>query len=174
MPEGSPTTTLVFQGPSPETADAAASADMPPSHEDMSKVPGLLDHAMEEAQEEEQIPCGGAFRPSILKPGNDWQRWRQSALLAPPKQEPLGVKEQEEERYKAFDLLDRLTKSGLLPVLHASLHVLLAPTHCFDASLMDTIVQDSCDPLAPLERSATLLAAVVHGVPAEQLVKPKT
>jgi hypothetical protein len=144
----------------------------------MSKVPGLLDQAMEEAQEQEQrsgsvIPCGGAFRPSILKPGNDWQRCRQSALLALPKQEPLGAKEQEQERCKAFDLLDRLTKSGLLPVRHASLHVLLAPTHCFDASLMDTVVQDSCDPLAPLERSALLLAAVVHGVPAEQLVKPK-
>ncbi len=45
------------------------------------------------------------------------------------------------ERQKCFDLLDALTKSGALPIDYASLHVVIAATHCFDKTLMNTIIQ---------------------------------
>lgn len=49
--------------------------------------------------------------------------------------------EQEKERNKAFDLLDALTKSGALSVDQASLHVIIASTHCFDKTIINTLVQ---------------------------------
>jgi hypothetical protein len=142
---------------------------MPPSHEDMSKLPVALDQAMEAAIEEERtVPgrrlfCGGAFRPSILKPDISWQLLRRQALLAPETRRTLVTADLEKERLQAYDLLDRLTRSGCLPVQHCSLHVVLAPTHCFEKTLMSTLVEDSCNPLEPLERSALLLAELVHG-----------
>jgi hypothetical protein len=46
-----------------------------------------------------------------------------------------------QERQKAFDLLDALTKSGCLSVKEAELHVVMASTHCFGKTLMNTIIQ---------------------------------
>jgi len=53
----------------------------------------------------------------------------------------LGLDEQGKERQRAFDLLDALTKSGALSVDMASLHVVIAATHCFDKTLMNTLIQ---------------------------------
>ena len=39
-----------------------------------------------------------------------------------------------EEKDAAFDLLDMITKSGAIPLSHATLHVILCATHCFDPS----------------------------------------
>ena len=55
----------------------------------------------------------------------------------------MNTQEQEKERNQAFDLLDALTRSGALSVDEASLHVVIATTHCFDNSIMDTIIQVS-------------------------------
>ena len=49
--------------------------------------------------------------------------------------------EQEKEKNSALDLLDALTQSGALCLEDVSLHVLIGVTHCFDKTLVDTILQ---------------------------------
>ncbi len=82
-----------------------------------------------------------ALRPTIIKPGDVWQKKFQKSLLLAAESSSLGTDEQGTERKKCFDLLDALTKSGALPIDYASLHVVIAATHCFDKTLMDTLVQ---------------------------------
>ena len=73
---------------------------------------------------------------------------------------------------QAFDLLDALSRSGVLTIEAASLHVILAATHCFDETLMDTIVQQNVNPIERVERSLLIVAGVVHGKKATQMLQP--
>ena len=50
---------------------------------------------------------------------------------------------------EAFDLLDSLSRSGALALESASVHVLVAATHCFDKSLMATVVEVVAPPHTP-------------------------
>lgn len=74
------------------------------------------------------------------------------------------------ERNKAFDLLDALTKSGALEIEHASLHVIIASTHCFDKSLMETVIQDNVNPIEKVERSSLIVASTIHNVAPMSLI----
>ena len=62
--------------------------------------------------------------------------------MADPTTSTLTGDAQKKEKDDAFDLLDALTKSGGLPVEHASLHV-VAAMHRFDKTVLETIVQDN-------------------------------
>jgi len=84
----------------------------------------------------------------------------------------LGTEEQGKERNKAFDLLDALTKSGQLVLEHASLHVVIAATHCFDKTLINTVIQDNVNPIEKVERSSLIMASTIHGVEPALLVTP--
>ena len=75
--------------------------------------------------------------------GEQWTKRSQETLLSKLEQHHLDQAAQKAERDKAFDLLDALSRSGSLPVACAELHVLVAATHCFDKSLMNTIIQDN-------------------------------
>jgi hypothetical protein len=94
--------------------------------DDYTKLPEVLDKRFEALDED------NCLKATIIKPGNAWVKKSQASLLATPTTTHLGAKEQEEERKKAFDLLDALSRSGCLDFANAELHVVIASTHCFD------------------------------------------
>ena len=63
---------------------------------------------------------------------------------------------------QAFDLLDALTRSGVVSVDAAELHVVIAATHCFAKSVMQTVVQDNVNPIEKVERSALIVASTIQ------------
>ena len=71
---------------------------------------------------------------------------------------------------QAFDLLDGLTRAGALSCDHASLHVVIAGTQCFDKTLMDTIIQDNINPIIKVQRSSLIVATTIHETPVDALV----
>jgi hypothetical protein len=77
---------------------------------DYSKIPQQLEARFSELDED------SALRPTIINPGNAWQKRFQKSLLSAPENTSLGPAEQGRERQKAFDLLDALTKAGCLTV----------------------------------------------------------
>lgn len=131
---------------------------------DLTQLPALLDRRLEALDEDD------AMRPTILDVGDTWLRTAQKSLLAAPATEALGASAQKSEREKAFDLVDALTKSGAIGFERAALHVVIAATHCFDQTLVETIVQGNVNPLERVERSAVIVATTVHGRPASELL----
>merc|ERR1712003_55468 len=95
----------------------------------------------------------------------------QKALLAKPTTSHLNADDQKKEKDSAFDLLDALTKSGALPVEHASLHIVVAATHCFDKTVTETVVQDNVSPIDKVERSTLIMATTVYQQPACALIR---
>ena len=68
-------------------------------------------------------------------------------------------------------MLDIVTKSGTMVIAEAELHVLVAATHCFEKSLMGTLVQESRNPIEELEQSALVMGSVVHATAPVELVQ---
>lgn len=132
---------------------------------DYTRVPTELDARFE------RLASGSALRPTIISPGEVWTKRAQKALLAPPTLCTLVGDDQKKEKDAAFDLLDALTKSGALAVEHASLHVLVAATHCFDRTVTETVVRDNINPIDKVEQSTLIMAGTVHQQPAAALVR---
>jgi len=118
----------------------------------------------------EELDEDSSLRPTIISPADIWTKKAQKALLASPTASTLSSNEQKRERDAAFDLLDALTRSGALPIDHASLHVVIAATHCFDKTVMETVVQDNVSPIEKVERSTLIMASTIHQQPAAALV----
>lgn len=114
------------------------------------------------------LDSSASLRPTIISPGATWHKKAQEALLAakkPRTESSLGLEEQKDEKVKAFDLLDALSRSGALPLQHAELHVVVCATQAFDDTVVDTVVAMNVNPIERAERSALIMAAAVHGLP---------
>lgn len=131
---------------------------------DYTRIPGDLDRKFEELDED------GALRATIINPGDPWTRSAQKGLLGAQTTSTLSSKEQKDEKHKAFDLLDALSKSGALSIDDASLHVVIAATHRFDRTLLDTVIQDNVNPIEKVERSLMIVGTTIHGRPASELL----
>ena len=117
----------------------------------------------------DQLDADGAVRPVILSVGTAWEKRSQKALLAAPATTTLRAGEQKTERSAAFDLLDALSRSGGLVVDNTDLHVVLVSTHCFDKTLMNTIIQQNTNPIEKMEQSTLIMASVIHGRSVQEL-----
>jgi hypothetical protein len=93
-------------------------------------------------------------------------------LLSKPKTESVHAAGQKDAKNAAFDLLDALTRSGALVVDEASLHVVLAATHCFDKTVVSAVVQDNINPIEKVERSMLIVSSAITGKPVAALVQP--
>ena len=131
---------------------------------DFTKYAGLLDKRYEEFDPD------SALRPTIINPSDHWTKKSTKSLMSAPVTTQLTASELTEEKHAAFELLDALTRSGALVMESASLHVLIAATHCFDKSLMDTVVQGNVNPIERVERSAVIMATTIHRLPASALL----
>ncbi len=131
---------------------------------DYTRIPGELDKKFEAFDED------GALRPTIINPADVWSRTASKGLLAEPTTATMFTKEQKDEKNRAFDLLDALSRSGALPIEHASLHVVIAATHCFDKTLLDTVIQGNVNPIEKVERSVMLVATTVHNRDASEMI----
>src|SRR3989338_3376752 len=133
---------------------------------DFTKIPHVLDERFL------ALDIDSALRPTIIKPNFDcWTKKHQPSLLGKPQTLSLRADEQKTEKNRAFDILDAISRSGALDIEDCSLHVVIAATHCFPKSLINTLVQDNVNPIEKVERSLLIVSETVHGVPLEQLVK---
>jgi len=132
---------------------------------DYTLIPIELDQKFEALDED------SALHSNIISFSQNWSRKFQKALLAQPDEENLDVQRQLIERNKAFDLLDALTKSGLLTIDQAELHVIMGATHTFDKTLINTVIQDNVNPIEKVERSVLIVATTIHDTMASELVR---
>eukprot|EP00668_Euglena_longa_P009750 GGOE01011786.1.p1 GENE.GGOE01011786.1~~GGOE01011786.1.p1 ORF type:complete len:962 (-),score=350.48 GGOE01011786.1:536-3421(-) len=132
---------------------------------DYTQLPALLDERFE------ALDVDSALRPTIITPGHTWEKRSQAGLLSDMKRSDVGTEEQKALRQQAMDLIDALSRSGALVMEDAQLHVVVAATHCFDQSLLDTVVQQNVNPVERVERSALIMASAVHDLPAGALLK---
>lgn len=147
--------------------ERAQALDVVPSENiDYTKIPAILEAQYEKFDED------GALRPTIISAGKVWQKTSYKSILSGPTESTLPTEDLKREKNKAFDLLDALTKSGALSVDHAALHVVIAATHCFDKTLMNTVVQDNVNPIEKVERSALIIATTIHQTETAELIVP--
>ena len=135
---------------------------------DFTKVPSTLDGKFE------KLDTDNALRPTILNVGERWEKRSFKSLRGKAMEKVLFSQEQNDEKTRCFDLLDALSCSGSLDIDCASLHVVVAATHCFDESIIDTIVCKSINPIEKMERSILIVASTIHGKHVRQLIKPGT
>ena len=143
------------------STDESAGPDAP----DWTQLPVQLDRQLE------SLDSDAALRPTIITTGAVWSKRSQRSLLAAPRTTSVDSDEQTRLQRSAFDLLDALSRSGALSLDQAELHIVLAATHAFDKSLIDTVIQQNVNPIEKAERSALLLAATVHGQHAATLLR---
>jgi hypothetical protein len=140
---------------------AAASAEV-----DYTLLPGRLDKNFE------VFDSDAALRPTVIETGERWTKKTRASLLSPFTTQVVGRDAQKSEMARAFDLLDALSLSGALTLEHTTLHVIVAATHCFGSSLMDTVVCKNANPIEKAERSSLIVASTIHGRRPVDMLRP--
>lgn len=135
---------------------------------DFTNIPKKLNAAFEKFSEDEVY--GGVMRTTTFKTGEYWRKSSQPNLLSSIKTKAFNMDEQKREKNKAFDLLDALSRSGSLPIACAELHIIVASTHSFEQSVVDTVVKKNVNPIEKIERSHLLVASLIHDVGLEKLL----
>lgn len=137
------------------------------SNRDVTQIPAAMDAQLE------KLDPDGALRPVIINVGKSWQKMQQPKLLAPLEQKTLSVTEQKLEQQTCYDLLDALTKSGSdsYALTGASMHVVIASNHCFEKSVLNTLVRDNVNPIAKVEHSQLIIASNIFGKKPEELLE---
>lgn len=164
------------QGKYPEPSSDQNLYSIPKTKEDLStaistsldftQIPKQLDKRFE------IFDIESALKSTKIKTLPTWTRKSsKNSLLLPPKSETLTPDDQKSEKTKALDLLDALSRSGSLPIACADLHVILATTHCFDKSLISTIIEDNCNPMEKIEKSLLIIGSTIFGTDAKNLLK---
>ena len=133
---------------------------------DFTRIPHELDRKFE------RLDLDSALRPTIIKMGKVWTKKFHASLLSKQSTTSVSGGSRKDEKNRAFDLLDSLSRSGALPVEDAELHVVLAATHCFDKSVINTIVQDNVNPIEKVERSLLIVSSTIQNKPVKDLVNP--
>eukprot|EP01051_Picozoa_sp_SAG22_P017186 SAG22_NODE_2590_length_2409_cov_1.537229_2_plen_411_part_00 len=155
--------------PAPD-AGAAPSLSPAPAPEDaetldLTQLPSIIDSSFDALSGEDS-----GVRPTIIKAAPRWQKRFQKSLLS-NRMETKSV-ELDAEKAAAFDLLDALSRSGALALDAAELHVIVAATHCFESSLMQTLVEDNVNPIDQCEKTTLVMAAAIQDVTPTRLVPP--
>ena len=136
----------------------------PDRAEDFTMILKVLDAQFE------KLDTDKALRSTIIKAGTTWTRKHQENLLCPLKALSLTASVVDDEKKKAFDLLDAISRSGTLPIDCAELHVVVAVSHCFENDVMGTIVQENINPIEKVEKSALIIASTIYGKQTNGLV----
>jgi len=135
---------------------------------DYTKLPNALNKNYDEYDDD------NCLRPTKLTlADSSWTLSSQDGLLSKPKTTNPNKSDQDKRKNAAFDLLDALTKSGVLSITEASLHVIVMATHCFADSIMDTVLKRNVNPIEKVERSQLIMCSTVQQKPIAELINER-
>ncbi|CAE7698434.1 unnamed protein product [Symbiodinium sp. CCMP2456] len=149
--------------PPPQAREAAEAADS--GAFDYTQLPHQLDANYL------KFDSDAVLRPTKIDLATVWTKQEQPGLLGDSRSRQLREADQRAETNKAFDLLDALSRSGA-EALESSLHIVVAATHCFDETILNTLVQQNRNPIEKMERSMLIMASTLHRKPLDQLIHP--
>jgi len=132
---------------------------------DFTKVPSSLDANFD------KLDSDNALKPTIINVGDNWKLKQSKTLLSKAHERNLDSDDQKTEKTRCFDLLDAMSCSGSLPIECATLHVVVAATHCFDETIVNTIIRKNVNPIEKVERSTLIVAGTIHDKPANEMVR---
>eukprot|EP00039_Didymoeca_costata_P015429 m.262612 g.262612 ORF g.262612 m.262612 type:complete len:1005 (+) comp16222_c1_seq36:2220-5234(+) len=132
---------------------------------DYAKLPTQLENRFEGLDFDIDI------RPTTIKTQETWTRKAQKGLLSKHKVSSLARADQRDEKQKAFDLIDALTLSGTVVYEKTDFHVVMAATHSFTETLIDTVTLDNINPIDKVEQSTLIMASSIHNVQPKELVQ---
>lgn len=139
--------------------------DVDDNTEDYTSIPKLLEKRCA------AVDPTAKLRPTILKVGDNWKHKYKRSILSKEATRVMNEQDQSKEKSKAMDLLDALSKSGALSLDAVELHIVVVSTHCFEKTVVDTVIQDNENPIEHIERSLLAMSSAMQQKPVGELVK---